>query len=91
MAVLSESTARTIFPGEEALGRRVRFEDGLYKVVGVAGDVQARVETDDFRTLIYLPLTDAQVGRSTGPGEHPLIPTPLSGISPHRRTRQRPL
>ncbi len=58
VAVLSRSAAEAYFPGVDALGRRVRFsqEGPWYTVVGVASDVRAKVETDEFQRAIYLPL-----------------------------------
>jgi predicted permease len=39
--VLSESLARKLFPGEDAIGQRVTLsESGTYTVVGIAGDVR---------------------------------------------------
>ncbi|MBW3552907.1 MAG: ABC transporter permease [Gemmatimonadetes bacterium] len=58
VAILSEAAAAAYFPGEDALGRRVRLgeESGWLTVAGIAGNVRARVATDDFMRLIYLPL-----------------------------------
>ncbi|MFW6079308.1 MAG: ABC transporter permease, partial [Gemmatimonadota bacterium] len=58
VAILSESAAEAYFGSEDPVGERVRFgSDGpWHRVVGVAGDVRGRVETDEFRRLIYLPL-----------------------------------
>ncbi|HUG39419.1 MAG TPA: ABC transporter permease [Longimicrobiales bacterium] len=58
VAILSEAAAAAYFPGENALGGRVRFEGDSpwLTVVGVAANVRGRVATDDFTRLIYLPL-----------------------------------
>ena len=43
VVVVGEETARTLWPGEDPLGRRVRLGDGTgppYTVVGVVGDVR---------------------------------------------------
>ncbi|HVS02697.1 MAG TPA: FtsX-like permease family protein [Thermoanaerobaculia bacterium] len=59
VAILSEAAAAAYFPGEEALGERITFggDDAVwYRIVGVAGDVAARVGSDDFQRLVYLPL-----------------------------------
>jgi predicted permease len=57
-AVLSESAAHAYFPGEDPIGRRLSFGDDpvWFTVVGVAGDVRSRVATDEFTSLIYLPV-----------------------------------
>ncbi|MGH7577860.1 MAG: ABC transporter permease, partial [Longimicrobiales bacterium] len=60
VAVLSRATAEAYFPGEDALGKRVRFGDGpWHTVVGIADDVRGKVETkdpDELRRVIYLPV-----------------------------------
>jgi len=67
--VISESMAKTFFPGEDAIGKRVFFDfelqrekiDGLpaprYEVVGVVGDVLPRLDASVTPTL-YRPLLD---------------------------------
>jgi putative ABC transport system permease protein len=60
VAVVSESMARTYWPNEQAVGRR--FKVGLGEnspwltVVGVAGDVRRRLETEPYPT-VYRKLT----------------------------------
>ncbi|MFW6201786.1 MAG: ABC transporter permease, partial [Gemmatimonadota bacterium] len=58
VAILSEAAADAYFGSEDPVGRRVRFgSDGpWHRVVGVAGNVRGRVETDEFQRLIYLPM-----------------------------------
>ena len=58
VVILSEAGAEAYFPGDDALGRRIRFEDDgpWFTVVGIAGDVRGRVATDDFTRLLYLPM-----------------------------------
>jgi putative ABC transport system permease protein len=63
--ILSRSATEAYFPGEDPIGRRVRFGSNgpWHTVVGVADDVRGRVETDGFRRLIYLPvLPEAREG-----------------------------
>lgn len=57
-AILSRSAAEAYFPGEDPIGRRVRFgpQNPWHLVVGVANDVRGKVETGEFQRLIYLPL-----------------------------------
>ncbi len=63
--ILSESAAEAYFAAEDPVGRRVRFgnEGPWHTVVGVARDVRARMETDEFVRTIYLPtLPEAAIG-----------------------------
>ena len=69
-AVLSETAAARHFPGEDPVGRRVSLggsDPTWYTVVGVAGDVRARIEDESFTTLVYLP---ARAGGTDGPPPH---------------------
>jgi len=67
-AILSRAAAEAYFPGEDPIGRRVRFspDSPWHTVVGVANDVRGRVETDELKRLIYLPVLPA-----TDEGPHP--------------------
>jgi predicted permease len=70
VAVLSRAAAEAYFPGEDPIGRRVRFgtHGAWHRVVGVADDVRGEVETnqdDALRRLIYLPMLPESVD---GPG-----------------------
>lgn len=72
VAVLSETAAARSFPGEDPIGRRVSLggsEPTWYTVVGVAGDVRARIEDTSFTTLLYLP---ARPDGTDGPPPHTL-------------------
>jgi predicted permease len=64
-AILSESAARAYFGKGDPIGRRIRFgaDEPWHTVVGVAGDVRARVASDDFERLLYL-----RDRRAAGPG-----------------------
>ena len=73
VVILSEATARAYFPGEDPLGRRIRFDgrldpEGWLTVIGVANNVRSRIESEDFLRLMYLPLTPA-----TTSGPHPSL------------------
>ncbi|MDX1567542.1 MAG: ABC transporter permease [Longimicrobiales bacterium] len=69
VAVLSEATARAYFGGEDPLGGRIRFGEAgpWYTVVGVAGDVRGRIETNEFQRLIYVPMLPNQEGPPPSP------------------------
>lgn len=64
VAILSEEAARLYFREDDPVGRRISFEGELHAVIGVAGNVQAKVETDEFQAVIYLPMHPAG---GTGP------------------------
>ena len=58
--LLSRSAAEQLWPGEDAVGKRVRFvgQDSVaFTVVGVVGDVKQDDWRDKGEALIYLPLT----------------------------------
>lgn len=54
--VLSQSLARRLFPGEEAVGRSVQFGDGeaWYEVIGIAADVKNAGATSPADPEYYL-------------------------------------
>jgi putative ABC transport system permease protein len=57
--VVSATTARRFWNGEEPIGRRVRFSEDAnapwFTVVGVAGDVRMRGARGESRSEVYLP------------------------------------
>jgi len=56
VAIVSESLARAVWPGESALGKRLRMEwDAVYEaeVVGVVGDVRQRALDNPSAQTIY--------------------------------------
>jgi putative ABC transport system permease protein len=58
-AIVNEAFTRTYFPGEDALGRRIRFGDGAddpwFTIVGIAADVKVRGARESTRVETYLP------------------------------------
>ncbi len=73
VAILSEAAAQAYFPGEDPIGRRIRFdggrdEDSWLTVVGVANNVRVRIESEEFRRMMYLPMAP---GATAGP--HPSL------------------
>ncbi len=58
---ISETMARTLFPGQEPVGRRVAVDEGdhagYYQVVGVVGDAQVSQLGSDFEMVMYYPYT----------------------------------
>jgi predicted permease len=59
VVILSAAAADAYFPGEDPIGQRVRFgsdRDPWHTIVGVASNVRAKVDTDEFVRTIYLPV-----------------------------------
>ena len=59
VAVVSESFARRILPGEDPVGQSFRFafsdDDELYEIVGVVGDVRMASLERDPQPITYIP------------------------------------
>jgi len=62
--VISETAARTYWPGESSVvGRRIRdqgSESGYWEVVGVARDIRFETLTEDPAPLAYFPMTTGE-------------------------------
>lgn len=62
VAVVSESFARDFFPGQNALGRRIRISPqhspGWVRIIGVVPGVRYRIAADDSQRMVYLSLGD---------------------------------
>jgi putative ABC transport system permease protein len=59
VAIINETLARSVWPGENAIGKRIRWGgwgDELLTVVGVVADVKISGLDADTRSAIYLPL-----------------------------------
>jgi predicted permease len=64
VSVVSESMARRLWPGQSAVGKRLKTEDrdnttSWLTVVGVVGDVQHEIYDRSFRSILYLPYQQA--------------------------------
>ncbi len=79
IAVLSRSLAETLWPGQSALGRRIRPEGSWpwLEVVGLAGDVEPGELISGIdqrpRHQLYIPLTLGFEGRPGAPREPDLV------------------
>jgi len=67
VAVISETMARTFWPGEDAIGRRFRYynREGSFEVIGVARDVKAMTLGETPVPMLYTPFRDLPDGGIT--------------------------
>jgi putative ABC transport system permease protein len=64
VAIISESTAKQYFPGEDPIGRHLGGSDvgpKYYEIVGVVGDTRWKI-TQPMRPTVYLPLFEGHYG-----------------------------
>ncbi|HEY6445974.1 MAG TPA: ABC transporter permease [Acidobacteriaceae bacterium] len=64
VAIISESTAKQYFPGEDPIGRHLGGSDvgpKYYEIVGVVGDTRWKI-TQPMRPTVYLPLWEGHYG-----------------------------
>jgi len=64
VAIVSETLARRMWPGEDPIGRGVRAgaTQEWHRVIGVAGDVSEGVLADPASELLYMPVLPVQTG-----------------------------
>jgi predicted permease len=62
VAVYSEAAAKRDFPGESAVGRLVKYQGKVRRIIGVVGDIHAAKLTRDPGPTIYVPLTQHMGG-----------------------------
>ena len=66
VAVVSERVARTLWPGEDPVGRSMSTgEKGLAEVIGVAADVHTSSLEREGSLVVYLPMWDNPQGQSS--------------------------
>jgi putative ABC transport system permease protein len=53
--MVSETFAKTAFPGQDAVGRHIEWNDGTWEIVGVTGDVRHAALSDPFDADVYVP------------------------------------
>jgi hypothetical protein len=53
MAIINEIAAKRLFPGEDAVGRRVRAEGKTYQVIAVAGNTKSRTLGEEPQSCLY--------------------------------------
>ena len=64
-AVVNETLARRLWPGQSPLGRTLRFQDRVLEVVGVARDGKYESYTETPKSFVYLPLSQRYAGSVT--------------------------
>ena len=62
VVILSDAAAKRDFPGEQAVGRRVRYQGQYRRIVGVVGDVRTTRLSRDAGPAIYTPLRQHEFG-----------------------------
>jgi predicted permease len=65
VVIVNERLARRQWPGESAVGRRLRFRDELLTVIGVVADVPQATLVDPIEDEIYLPLAQRPIQSAT--------------------------
>jgi len=53
--LVSQTFANTAFPGEDAVGRRIEWNEDTWEIVGVTGDVRHAALSDAFDADVYVP------------------------------------
>jgi ABC-type antimicrobial peptide transport system permease subunit len=53
--MVSETFAKTAFPGQDAVGRRIEWNDGDWEIVGVTGDIRHASLSDPVDADVYVP------------------------------------
>jgi putative ABC transport system permease protein len=53
--MVSETFAKVAFPGEDAVGRRIEWNDGTWEIVGVTGDIHHAALSDPLDADVYVP------------------------------------
>jgi len=91
VVVISEAAAKRDLPGEPAVGRRVKYQGQLRRIIGVVGDVRTARLTRDAGPAIYTPLRQYEYGNiyfiiRTRAGAAPLAPSIRSVLSGVDRT-----
>jgi putative ABC transport system permease protein len=56
-ALVTESTARRYWPGQDAVGRAITMDDGRRHIVGIVRDAQVSQAQDAVSSYMYLPAT----------------------------------
>ena len=58
VAVINETLAKQLWPGQEAIGRQMKFGPELRTVIGVVGDIRTRRLDEAADGQLYLPMAE---------------------------------
>ena len=61
VAIINETLARSIWPGEEAIGKTFRNEDRVVTVIGIAHDSRYRSLGEQPRGFVYVPFAQRYI------------------------------
>ena len=64
MLIVSDTFARQAFPGQDAVGRRLEWNDGTWEIVGVSGNVRHGALSDPLDADVYVPRRQVVRGNS---------------------------
>src|SRR5690606_18557053 len=59
VVVINQALADAYFPGEDPIGRRLQFQDGVREIVGVAADVRQFELAQPAGPVLYFPFAQA--------------------------------
>jgi len=62
--IVSDTFARQAFPGQDAVGRRLEWNDGTWEIVGVSGNVRHGALSDPLDADVYVPRRQVVRGNS---------------------------
>ena len=65
VAIVNRTLAERQWPGRSAIGQRLRFEDRMLTVIGVAADAAQSTLVDPVGDELYLPLAQRPLGSAT--------------------------
>ena len=82
VAILNETFAAALFPGQNAVGRTLTTDDRLVTVIGVAHNAKYRSLGEPRRNFIYVPFAQRYMGRTsllvkTTPGAETSVASPI--------------
>ena len=65
VVIVSEAIQERFFPGEQAVGRKIRADNGEAEIVGVVGNIRRAALTDQPRADMYFPIEQAPQTQTT--------------------------
>ena len=83
VAILNETFAAALFPGQDAVGRTLTTDDRVVTVIGVARNAKYRSLGEPQRNFIYVPFAQRYLGRTsllvktTTPGAVTSVASPI--------------